>query len=195
MIQRLCSFTHPAHFRVFYEFHKPNPLLNSMSTPSMAELAAFEDAATEAALQAAQASDQAPPVTKAQPPVIQEPPAEQFQSMTHRRNQRHLQGMLIQEFKNGQLISSFQLESMVLVKNQNAMLLDSLSMKVNGLQKNMSKCCVKHLKPSMLNTGIEKLAKKLKEPIEHMLKAWLIGEPVLKRCILEHHPAIPHCPP
>ena len=46
-----------------------------MSTPWMAELADFEDAATEAAFQAAQAGDQAPPVTKAQPPVIQEPPA------------------------------------------------------------------------------------------------------------------------
>ena len=49
-----------------------------MSTPWMAELAEVEDAAfvTEAALQAAQAGDQVPPpVTKAQPPVIQEPPA------------------------------------------------------------------------------------------------------------------------
>ena len=44
-----------------------------MSTPWMQELADVEDAATETAFQAAQASDQAPPVTKAQPPVIQEP--------------------------------------------------------------------------------------------------------------------------
>ena len=42
----------------------------------MAELAEVKEAATEAAFQAVQAGDQVPPpVTKAQPPVIQEPPA------------------------------------------------------------------------------------------------------------------------
>ena len=41
----------------------------------MQELADVEDAATEAAFNAAQAGDQVPPpVTTAQPPVIQEPP-------------------------------------------------------------------------------------------------------------------------
>ena len=47
-----------------------------MSTPWMQELADVEDAATEAALNAVQTGGQIlPPLTKAQPPVIQEPPA------------------------------------------------------------------------------------------------------------------------
>ena len=47
-----------------------------MSGPWMAEMADLVDVADDAAAQtAANAGDQAPPVTKAQPPVIQEPPA------------------------------------------------------------------------------------------------------------------------
>ena len=38
-------------------------------------MADLVDAADDVAVQTAQAGDQAPPVTKAQPPVIQEPPA------------------------------------------------------------------------------------------------------------------------
>ena len=41
----------------------------------MAEMAELVDAAADAAVQAARTGDQAPPVTKAQPPVIQETPA------------------------------------------------------------------------------------------------------------------------
>ena len=43
-----------------------------MSGPWMAELAEAEDAATAAALQAVQAGDRAPPVSKASPPTVQE---------------------------------------------------------------------------------------------------------------------------
>ena len=46
-----------------------------MSGPWMAEVADLVDAADDAAAQVAHAGDQAPPVTKAQPPMIQEPPA------------------------------------------------------------------------------------------------------------------------
>ena len=46
-----------------------------MSGPWMAEMADLVDAADDAAVQTAHAGDQAPPVMKAQPPVIQEPPA------------------------------------------------------------------------------------------------------------------------
>ena len=153
----------------------------------MAELAEVEDAATEAAFQVAQAGDQVPPpATKTSPPVIQEPPAVPISVEDTPPDQQHLQGMLIQQFANGQLIFNFQLENMVLMKNRSATLLDLLSMTVNGLQKNMSKCCVKHLKLSMSNIGIEKLEKKLREPIENMFKAWQIGEPALMPWVSKH---------
>ena len=42
----------------------------------------------------------------------------QSQSMIHRRNQLHLQGVLTLQSKNGRLKSSFQPESMVLIQNQ-----------------------------------------------------------------------------
>ena len=46
-----------------------------MSGPWMAEWAEVEDVATEAAFQVAQTGDQAPPVSKAAPPALQEPMA------------------------------------------------------------------------------------------------------------------------
>ena len=72
----VCFHTSSSLPRLLLALISPNLLLGTMSAPWMQELADVEDAATEAAFQAAQARDQVPPpVTKAQPPVIQEPPA------------------------------------------------------------------------------------------------------------------------
>ena len=53
-------------------FRKTNPHLDLMSGPWMAEMADIVDAADGAAAQTAQAGDQAPPVSKASPPTVQE---------------------------------------------------------------------------------------------------------------------------
>ena len=119
--------------------------------------------------------------------MIQEPPAVPIQvDDTPTEPATSPRRMLIQQFENGQLTCSFQLENMVRIQNQSDMPLDSLSMKLNGLQKNMSKCCVKQLKASMSIIGIEKLEKKLNEPIESMLKVWQIGEPASKLWVSKH---------
>ena len=91
-----------------------------MSGPWMAEMSDLVESADDATVQTAQAGDQAPPVTQAQPPVIQE----QFQSMIHRRNQQHLQGVLALMSRNGQLNFNVQHESMVLIQNQKSTRVD-----------------------------------------------------------------------
>ena len=72
MIQRLCAFTHPAHFQHLLPAHKPNPLLAPMTTQWMAELAELEDAATEAAFNVAHQGDQVPPPVAKAPQAAQE---------------------------------------------------------------------------------------------------------------------------
>ena len=119
----VCIHTSSPLPHLLLAFISPPLPLDSMSGPWMQDLAQFEDAATEAGYNAAHAGDQVPPpmakasqVThqpKAAPTQIDETPME---PATSPRNV---------DTENGQLIYSFQLESMVLIQNPNDMLLDT----------------------------------------------------------------------
>ena len=88
--------------------------------------------------------------------------------MTHRRNQRHLQGWLILIHENGQSNFNFQQGKLVHVKNPRGIQPGSSSTMVNGLQKNMKKSCVKQHRQVTYMHGIEKLVKKPKGIIKSL---------------------------
>ena len=130
----------------------------------MQELADVEDAATEAAFQAAQAGDQVPPsVTKAQPLVIQEPPAFPIP---------------VDDTPTEPATSPRHADPGV-----RAWPVDlQLPTREYGPHPEPERYATRFV----MNDGTEKHKKKLKEPIESVLKAWQIGEPVSMLWVSKH---------
>ena len=158
----------------------------------MAELADLEDVATEAAFQAAQMEDQARLQRLRQhlsSLQLLHPPL-----MTHRRNQLHLQGMLILRCVSGQWSFSFQQGRLVLVQNLKSIRLGTLSTMVNGLQKNMLKSCIKQHRLVTIMHGIEKLEEAERQNQEYVrsMNEW---KAEVESQGFKDHPSVPHGPP
>ena len=189
-----CVHSHIQHFLASSKnSRQPNFPLDSMSGPWMQELADVEDVATEAAFQAAQMGDQAPPVSKTAPPALQEPmavPSSVDDTPTEPATSPS-QGGLTLKSKNGQWNFNFQHEKLVLVQNQKSIHVHMWWMMVNGQKKSMQLTSTRQHKLPIFVHGIKKLEKKPKGTIVSMLEAWQNSKTASKRWIFK---PIHQCP-